>query len=45
MEDGGNDISYVSSVPPSDAVARMEEVRTQIKAGEFEVPRNFDEPA
>lgn len=45
MEDGGNDISYVRSMPPEDAVTRMEEVRAAIKAGEFEVPRNFDEPA
>jgi basic membrane lipoprotein Med (substrate-binding protein (PBP1-ABC) superfamily) len=45
MEDGGNDISYVRSVPPKDAVKRMEEVRAAIKADEFEVPRNFDEPA
>jgi basic membrane lipoprotein Med (substrate-binding protein (PBP1-ABC) superfamily) len=45
MADGGNDIAYVKSVPPSGAVERMEEVRAAIKAGEFEVPRNFDEPA
>ncbi len=45
MEDGGNDISYVASVPPADAVAEMEEVRAAIKAGTFEVPRNFEEPA
>lgn len=45
MEDGGNDISYVRSVPPTGAVKRMEEVRAAIKAGEFKVPRNFDEPA
>lgn len=45
MKDGGNDISYVEGAAPADAVARMEEVRTAIKAGEFEVPRNFDEPA
>ena len=45
MEDGGNDISYVEGAAPAGAVARMEEVRAAIKAGEFEVPRNFDEPA
>lgn len=45
MEDGGNDITYVEGVAPADAVAKMEEVRAAIKAGEFEVPRNFDEPA
>ncbi len=45
MQDGGNDITYVEGVAPADAVARMEEVRAAIKAGEFEVPRNFDEPA
>jgi len=45
MEDGGNDISYVADVPPADTVTRMEEVRASIKAGEFEVPRNFEEPA
>lgn len=45
MQDGGNDIAYVESVPPASAIAQMEEVRAAIKAGEFEVPRNFEEPA
>jgi basic membrane lipoprotein Med (substrate-binding protein (PBP1-ABC) superfamily) len=45
MKDGGNDISYVETVPPAEAVAEMEEVRAAIKAGAFEVPRNFEEPA
>lgn len=45
MKDGGNDIAYVEGVAPADAVAKMEEVRAAIKAGEFDVPRNFDEPA
>jgi basic membrane lipoprotein Med (substrate-binding protein (PBP1-ABC) superfamily) len=45
MKDGGNDISYIEGVAPAAAVARMEEVRAAIMAGEFEVPRNFDEPA
>jgi len=44
MKDGGNDISYVEGAAPAEAVAKMEEVRAAIKAGEFEVPRNFDEP-
>ncbi|MEE4119954.1 MAG: BMP family protein [Paracoccaceae bacterium] len=45
MKDGGNDITYVEGVPPAEAVAEMEEVRAAIKAGAFEVPRNFEEPA
>ena len=45
MKDGGNDITYVEGAAPAEAVARMEEVRAAIMAGEFEVPRNFDEPA
>lgn len=45
MKDGGNDIVYVEGVAPADAVAKMEEVRAAIKAGTFEVPRNFEEPA
>lgn len=45
MKDGGNDISYRPDVAPADAVAEMEAVRAALKAGEFEVPRNFDEPA
>mgnify|MGYP000129382629 FL=1 len=45
MKDGGNDINFVDGVAPAEAVAKMEEVRAAIKAGEFEVPRNFDEPA
>lgn len=45
MEDGGNDISYVEGAVPAAALARMEEVRAAIKAGEFEVPRDFEEPA
>ena len=44
MKDGGNDISYVEGAAPADAVKKMEEVRAAIKAGEFEVPRNFSEP-
>lgn len=44
MKDGGNDIAYVDGVAPPEAVARMEEVRAQIKAGDFDVPKNFEEP-
>ncbi|MGR3492166.1 MAG: BMP family protein, partial [Shimia sp.] len=33
MEDGGNDITYVESKVPADAIAEMEEVRAAIKAG------------
>ncbi len=44
MKDGGNDIAYVEGAAPAEAVTKMEEVRAAIKAGEFEVPRNFDEP-
>ena len=44
MVEGGSDIAYVDSVPPADAVAEMEKVRTAIKAGEFEVPRDMAEP-
>jgi len=45
MKDGGNDISVVADKVPADPLAEMEEVRAAIKAGSFEVPRNFDEPA
>ncbi len=45
MKEGGNDISFVASMVPEDAIAPMEEVRAAIKAGEFEVDINFDEPA
>ncbi|WP_085877811.1 BMP family protein [Roseisalinus antarcticus] len=45
MEDGGNDLMLVEGVAPPEAVANMLEVRAAIMAGEFEVPRNFDEPA
>ncbi|MDX2485701.1 MAG: BMP family protein [Pseudodonghicola sp.] len=45
MKDGGSDISYVEAEVPAEAVAKMLDVRAAIMAGEFEVPRNFDEPA
>ncbi|MDH3667485.1 MAG: BMP family protein [Paracoccaceae bacterium] len=44
MKEGGNDILYTPSMVPQEAIAPMEEVRAAIKAGEFEVPINFDEP-
>ena len=44
MVEGGSDISYTADVPPAEAVTEMEAVRAAIKAGEFEVPRNMDEP-
>ena len=44
MVEGGSDISYDTDVPPAEAVEEMEQVRAAIKAGEFEVPRNMDEP-
>lgn len=45
MKDGGNDIVYVPDAAPADAVAAMEAKRTAIKAGEFVVPINMDQPA
>ena len=45
MKDGGNDILYVKGVAPAEAEAEMEAMRARIKAGEFDVPRNFNPPA
>ncbi|WP_010139373.1 BMP family protein [Oceanicola sp. S124] len=45
MKDGGNDINYVEGVAPEAAVKAMLETREAIIAGDFDVPRNFDEPA
>ena len=45
MKDGGSDILYVEGVAPEAAVKTMLETRAAIMAGEFEVPRNFDQPA
>lgn len=45
MKDGGNDILYVADAAPAEAVAAMEAKRAAIKAGEFEVPINMEEPA
>lgn len=44
LKEGGSDIAYVKGVAPADAEAAMEEKRSEIKAGTFEVPRNMDEP-
>jgi basic membrane lipoprotein Med (substrate-binding protein (PBP1-ABC) superfamily) len=44
MKEGGNDISFTASMVPEEAIAPMEEVRAAIKAGEFEVEINFNEP-
>lgn len=44
MKEGGNDISYVKSMVPADAIEPMEKVRAAIKAGEFEVKIDFSEP-
>ncbi|MCQ0989442.1 BMP family protein [Jiella marina] len=44
MKEGGNDIVYAESMVPADAVKAMEEKRAAIKAGEFEVPIDFNEP-
>ena len=44
MKEGGNDILYTPSMVPEDAIGPMEEVRAAIKAGEFEVPIDFNEP-
>lgn len=45
MKDGGSDISFVADEVPAEALAKMQDVRAAIIAGEFEVARNFDEPA
>ncbi|MDK3016493.1 BMP family protein [Pseudodonghicola flavimaris] len=45
MKDGGSDIKYVEGAAPEAAVKAMLETRAAIMAGEFEVPRNFAEPA
>ncbi|WP_265519365.1 BMP family protein [Nitratireductor luteus] len=45
MKDGGSDIVYVAEAAPTEAVAAMEGRRAAIKAGEFEVPIDMEEPA
>lgn len=44
MKEGGNDILYTPSMVPEAAIAPMEEVRAAIKAGDFEVPIDTNEP-
>lgn len=45
MKEGGSDITFVEGEAPADAIAAMEEVRAQIKAGTFEVPQDMNEPS
>jgi len=45
MIEGGSDIVYSENVPPAEAVELMEERRAQIKAGEFVVPVDMEEPS
>lgn len=44
MKHGGNDLIYVADEVPADSIPLMEEKQAAIKAGEFEVPINADEP-
>jgi basic membrane protein A len=44
MKHGGNDIVYDESMVPAEAVAAMQEKRTAIRDGTFEVPINDSEP-
>jgi basic membrane protein A len=44
MKEGGSDIIYTKGMAPADAEAKMEEKRTAIKAGKFEVPIMMEEP-
>lgn len=44
MAEGGSDIVYQESVPPAEAVEAMEARRAEIKAGDFEVPVDMEEP-
>jgi basic membrane lipoprotein Med (substrate-binding protein (PBP1-ABC) superfamily) len=44
MKEGGSDIVFVKGTAPAEAEAAMEARRTEIKAGSFTVPQNFDEP-
>lgn len=45
MAHGGNELIYVDSMVPADAVPAMEAKRAAIQAGEFEVPIDANEPA
>jgi Uncharacterized ABC-type transport system, periplasmic component/surface lipoprotein len=44
MKHGGNDILFVESEVPAEALAAMEEKRAAIKAGTFEVPIDETQP-
>lgn len=45
MKYGGNDLIFVDSMVPADAIPAMEVKRAAIQAGEFEVPIDATEPA
>jgi basic membrane lipoprotein Med (substrate-binding protein (PBP1-ABC) superfamily) len=45
MKYGGNELIYVDSMVPADALPAMEAKRAAIQAGEFEVPIDANEPA
>ena len=45
MVEGGSDILFDDSVPPADAVSAMQARRDEIISGDFEVPRDMDEPS
>ncbi len=45
MSYGGNELIYVDSMVPADAIPAMEAKRAAIQAGEFEVPIDANEPA
>ncbi|WP_439124085.1 BMP family protein [Marivita sp.] len=45
MQYGGNELIYVDSMVPADAVPAMEAKRAAIQSGEFEVPIDANEPA
>lgn len=45
MSYGGNELIYVDSMVPADAIPAMEAKRAAIEAGEFEVPIDANEPA
>lgn len=44
MAEGGSDIVYSADAAPAEAVEAMEARRAEIKAGEFEVPVDMEEP-
>lgn len=45
MSYGGNELIYVDSMVPADAIPAMEAKRAAIQVGEFEVPIDANEPA